>query len=76
MKAKVSLSIEKDLIPKSKQFAKRAGMSLSQLVELLLRETIEDNGDAPTFSQRWRGKFASPNREEVRFKKLKDRYGL
>ncbi len=76
MKTKVSLTIDKDLLPKSKKFAEKSGISLSQLVEALLRRIVEKDSDSSTFSERWRGKFSLQEKEEARFKKLKNRYDL
>ncbi len=76
MKTKISLTIDKDLLPKSKEYAKKSGISLSQLVEALLRNVIEKDGEGSTFSERWRGKLSLQEKDEVRSKKLRNRYEL
>lgn len=55
MKAKLNLTIEKELIPIGKEFARKHGMSVSQLVEKPLRQITEK--EKPTFSEKWRGRF-------------------
>lgn len=72
MKTKLNLTIEKDLVPKSKKYAKTIGLSVSQLVENMLREVTQKNQDS--FSKRWRGKFKAEEKDEIRYKKLKERY--
>jgi hypothetical protein len=72
MKTKLNLTIDKDLIPKCKSYAKARGKSVSQLVEELLREKTEKG--EPTFSTKWRGQFKSVKKSGVRYEKLKKRY--
>ena len=72
MKTKLTLTVEKSLIPKSKVYARRMGKSVSQLVEDLLREKIGENKER--FSERWRGRFKSEPRETPRYEKLSERY--
>lgn len=72
MKTKLTLTVEKSLISKSKVYARRMGKSVSQLVEELLKEKISQT--EKRFSARWRGKFKSVPKETPRFEKLNDRY--
>jgi hypothetical protein len=72
MKSKMTLAIDKELIPQSKKYAKKRGISVSQLVEELLRESIQN--DRPSFSTRWRGKFKVVEKDDAKFAKLKGRY--
>jgi antitoxin component of RelBE/YafQ-DinJ toxin-antitoxin module len=74
MKTKLTLSIDKKLIPESKKFARRYGKSVSQLVEELLNEKINKNNIG--FSKKWLGKFEVAEKEDLRYKKLQDRYSL
>ena len=72
MKEKLNLTIDSDLIPKSKEFARANGLSLSQLVEELLRQaTIEHS---TTFASKWRGKFRAEKKDEPRYSVLEKRY--
>ena len=72
MKSKMNLTIDEKLIPQSKEYARMHGMSVSQLVEELLRSTVQQN--TPTFSDRWRGKFVVADKDDERYAKLKDRF--
>ena len=55
MKEKLTITIEKNLIPLAKRTAKRRGKSLSSIIEDLL---LSLHGEAQSpFSERWRGKF-------------------
>lgn len=72
MKTKLNLTIDKDLIPKSKAYARLRGKSVSQLVEEMLRQIT--SGEERQFTTRWRGKFSVAENTDPRFKKLKQRY--
>ena len=72
MKAKLTVTIDEELIPKAKEHARAQGMSLSQLIENSLRELAV--GDQPSFGQRWRGKFTAAERDDERYKALTKRY--
>ncbi len=73
MKRKLTLSVEEELVEYGKQYAAQQHKSLSQVVEEALRE-IREAGQ-PTFSQRWRGKFAKRNRPgDPRMEYLEKRY--
>jgi hypothetical protein len=61
------------VIPKAKQHARKRGLSLSELVETSLRIVTEEKG-APSFSQRWRGKFQAAGGTDERSKALAKRY--
>ncbi len=72
MKAKLNLTIEEELIPLSKKYARSQGLSVSQLVEKLLRQlTMKEK---PAFSSRWRGKFKTIEKNDTRYEKLKERF--
>src|SRR5712692_7286864 len=53
MKTKLTLTIDQELLPQAKQFARSRGVSLSRLVEEALRD-LSARG-THSFSQRWRG---------------------
>ncbi len=72
MKTKLNLTIDEELVPLSKEYARSRGISVSQLVEELLREATENDG--PTFSEKWRGRFKPARKEGPRYEKLKDRF--
>ena len=74
LKTKLNLTIDKELVPRSKAFARAKGKSVSQLVEDLLRITINNN--TRTFSDRWRGSLKIAAKTDPRYLTLKDRYEL
>ena len=73
MRAKLTITIEKDLIPQAKRYAKSRGTSLSRLIEGALREA---NASEKTlsFSERWRGRFRPAERDSARYKRLARKY--
>ena len=74
MKSKLNLTIDKDLIPLSKAFARKRGKSVSELVEYLLRDHIQR--EAPSFAKKWRGRFHAAEQDATRYETLKKRYEL
>jgi post-segregation antitoxin (ccd killing protein) len=74
MKAKLTVTIDEELIPKAKSYARRRGLSVSELVETSLRAVTEEPDEGTSFSQRWRGKFQPAGREDERYQALAKRY--
>lgn len=72
MKTKLTLTIEKNLIPRAKRYAEARGDSLSGLVEKALQD-ITQTEEIP-FSRRWRGKFKASRQVSSRYKLLSQRY--
>lgn len=74
MKAKLTLTIDRDLVPRAKRIARERGVSLSSIVEGLLRELT--GGGRPSFAERWRGAFEPAAREgDPRYEALMDKHG-
>ena len=73
MKTKLTVSIDDELIPRARQFARGRGISLSELVETSLRSVTEES-ESSSFSQRWRGKFHPAGSDDERYKALAKRY--
>ena len=72
MKAKLTITVERDLIPKAKRYARERGVSLSQLIESALREaTAQSEG---SFSKRWRGKLQPAGGADPRRAALSEKY--
>ena len=72
MKAKLTVTIDEDLIPKAKEQARSQGLSLSDLIERALRGlTLEKR---QSFSARWRGGFKAARRKDDRYKALAEKY--
>lgn len=74
MKTKLNITIDEALVPKTKEYARSNGISLSQLIENLLKEKTLQEGNL--FSAKWQGRFCTVDREEPRYMKLKERYSL
>ena len=73
MKQKLTITVDAELVPIAKRFAKSRGVSLSSLIEQSLREaTTRDVG--PTFTSRWRGRFRAAKREDDRYGVLAKKY--
>ncbi len=60
MKQKLTVTVESDLIPVAKRYARSKGVSLSALIEQSLREATDQ--DKLPFGTRWRGKFQPAER--------------
>lgn len=77
MKKKLTITVDADVLPLAKRYAKSKGVSLSSLVEQALRDmTIEEE---PTFSEKWRGKFkymTDAEIESARYEFLARKYHL
>ena len=72
MKAKLTITVDEELIPEAKRHARSRGQSLSQLVEDGLRQAIAERGAG--FSQRWRGRFRAAQGDDDRFAQLAKKY--
>ena len=72
MKTKLTITVDREVLPKAKQHARLRGVSLSRLVEENLRKIAAEG--APSFSQRWRGAFHPAGRGDERYKLLARKY--
>ena len=73
MKQKLTITVDAELLPVAKRYARARGVSLSSLIERSLRELAGE--DAPSFSSRWRGKFRAAEREDdPRYAALAEKY--
>ena len=73
MKQKLTITVDADLLPVAKRYARSRGVSLSSLVEQSLREMARE--DEPAFTSRWRGKFRAADREgDPRYDALARKY--
>ena len=72
MKTKLTVTIDKELVPKAKQYARAQGVSLSQVIETALREL--SHSERPSFSSRWRGQFQPAKKKDVRYQHLAQKY--
>jgi post-segregation antitoxin (ccd killing protein) len=72
MKAKLTVTIDEELIPKAKDQARSQGVSLSELIERALKAAAAEG--RPRFSERWRGRFRAAHRKGERYRTLAKRY--
>ena len=73
MKQKLTITVDAELIPAAKRYARSQGVSLSSLIEKSLRELAGEN--TPSFASRWRGKFQAADHEgDPRYDALAKKY--
>ncbi len=72
MKQKLTITVDSELVPEAKRYARSRGVSLSSLIEAQLRELV--SGRAPSFASRWSGKFEAAEREDPRYEALARKY--
>ena len=73
MKKKLTITIDSELIPFAKRYARLRGVSLSALIERYLAETT--HRDEESFASRWRGKFQPAEKDgDPRYEFLKKKY--
>lgn len=72
VKTKLTVTIDEELLPKAKRYARSQGISLSRLIEQALRELSAR--ELPSFSERWRGKFRAAQRRDKRYRRLAEKY--
>ena len=72
MKKKLTITIDEDLLPRAKRYARARGVSLSSLIEDALRQMSEEVEGS--FVDRWRGRFKPSARDDDRFRALAEKY--
>jgi post-segregation antitoxin (ccd killing protein) len=72
VKTKLTLTIDAQLIPKAKRYARARGVSLSSVVEEALQRFASD--ESPSFVERWRGRFEAASKNDDRFQALAEKY--
>lgn len=73
MKTKLTLTVDEELVPRAKRYARERGVSLSSLVEGALRELTEPEERA-SFVERWRGTLRLADRDDERYRALAEKY--
>ncbi len=72
MKTKLTVTIDRDLVPAAKRYAKARGVSLSSLIETALADMAgQDRGG---FSKNWTGSMALAERDDDRYAALVAKY--
>ena len=72
MKQKRTITVDAELLPIAKRYARSRGVSLSSLVEQSLREMASES--TKSFASRWRGKFRAAERDDPRYDALAKKY--
>ena len=72
MKKKLTITVDAELLPTAKRYARSRGMSLSSIIEDSLRTITEDLD--PSFVERWRGRFITPSQDDDRFRALAEKH--
>ena len=72
MKHKLTITVDAELIPVAKRYARSRGVSLSSLVEQSLREATSQESES--FASRWRGQFRPADRDDPRYDALAKKY--
>lgn len=73
MKTKLTLTIDADLVPQAKAYARGRGVSLSALVEEALQ--VRTSPESASVVDEWAGRFHLRDRAgDPRFRRLVDRY--
>ncbi len=72
MKTKLTVTIDPDLLPLAKLYAKSQGKSLSSLIEDTLRELSASGGKS--FSEQWTGTLRQAKQGDARFESLSKKY--
>ena len=63
MKTKLTITVDSEIVPLAKRYAKNRGVSLSSLVEQALRDMTK--AEEPSFVEKWRGKFKYMTDDEM-----------
>ena len=72
MKTKLTITVDSQVLPMAKRYARARGVSLSSLVEQSLREVAGQ--EATSFTQRWRGQLRPARRNDPRYDALARKY--
>ena len=72
MKKKLTITVDSEIVPLAKRYARSRGVSLSSLIEQSLREVAGE--DKPSFASRWRGRLQAADRDDPRYDALARKY--
>lgn len=75
MKSKLTITIDRDLVPRAKRYARDRGVSLSSLIESALVEMTASEPAASSLVDTWRGAMVLAGRDDERFRGLVEKYG-
>lgn len=69
---KRTITMDEELLPVAKQYARSQGVSVSSLIEGSVRAMTA--GQTPSFASRWRGRLRPGGRDDARNEALARRY--
>ena len=72
MKQKLTITVDAELLPIAKRYARSRGVSLSSLIEQSLKEVVGES--TQSFTSRWRGKFRAAEHDDPRYDILAKKY--
>lgn len=72
MKKKLTITVDAELLPRAKRYARSCGVSLSSIIEQSLREVAGE--ETSSFASRWRGRFKAAGRDDARYDALARKY--
>ena len=72
MKTKLTITVDSNVLPVAKRYARSRGVSLSSLIEQSRREMTGD--DKPSFTARWRGQLQAARGDDPRYDALARKY--
>jgi len=72
VKRKLTVTVDEEVLPLAKRYARARGVSLSSVVEQSLWTAVRE--DSPSFSSRWRGRFRPADRDDPRYAALAEKY--
>jgi len=72
MKTKLTVTVDSEVLPVAKQYARAQGVSLSSLIERSLRAMVA--GNTPSFASRWQGRLRPAERDDARYQALAEKY--
>lgn len=72
MKKKLTITVDAEVLPLAKRYARSRGVSLSSLIEQALRDLAGEH--TPSFAARWRGQFQAARRDDPRYDALARKY--
>ena len=73
MKKKLTITIDAEVLPRAKRYARSCGVSLSSLIERSLKDATREEEEA-TFASRWRGRLKAVRRDDLRYDALARKY--
>ena len=73
MKTKLTITIDRDVLPRARRYARAQGVSLSSLIESALRE-MASGEESGSFASRWKGTFEPATKDDPRYRALAEKY--